>query len=312
MGKSVKGILIAAALLCLLGGVVYYWFPGWILESTKYVLRWWADLDCQAVQVDDHRWVYLSGGEGKAVLLVHGFGADKDRWGLLLPAFSRSYRVVVPDLPGFGQNSKLVSATYDIPTQVRRLNRFVEAINLDSFYLVGISMGGYISAYFAGQYPQKVKGLVLLDAAGVDSPVPSHLMSRYRATGKMPLLYRTRKEFDELMEILFFRPPWIPGRLRDHVAQQGARDYEFREKILREMVAGGMNLLEGRLNKINAKTLLIWGAEDRVLHVSSVEKFQKGLRHCRTVIIKECGHVPYVEKLGETRKAIMDFLEGLK
>ena len=72
-----------------------------------------------------------------------------------------------------------------------------------------------------------------------------------------------------------------------------------------------MNLLESRLAKMRAKTLIIWGANDQILHVSSVEKFQKGLSNCRKVILDQCGHVPYLEKPEETKRAYKDFLASL-
>ncbi|OPX36835.1 MAG: hypothetical protein B1H12_06230 [Desulfobacteraceae bacterium 4484_190.2] len=311
MARLIRGILIAILVLIVSGGVFYYWFPGLILESTKYALRLWAGLERREVQVDDHHWVYLEGGEGETILFVHGFGAEKDRWGTFLPAFSKSYRLIVPDLPGFGENSRITSDKFDIPSQVRRLSRFIEAIGLKRFHVVGISMGGYISAYYASEYPEKVKSLCLIDAAGVESRIPSDLWRQYRKSGKVPFLYRTTGEFNDLMRLLFYSPPWLPGRIKDYIAQQGAIGYDFREKILREMVEGGMNLLESRLPKIQAKTLIIWGANDRIVHVSCVEKFQDGLRNCHTVILEQCGHIPYFEKAKETRRAYRDFLVSL-
>jgi len=311
MSRLIKGILIVMLVLIGSGGVLYYAFPGFILESAKHTLRFWAGLERRDVQVDDHQWVYLDGGKGETILFVHGFGAEKDRWGTFLPAFSKSYRLIVPDLPGFGENSRVPTARFDIPSQVKRLSRFIEAIGLDKFHVVGISMGGYISAYYASEHPEKVKSLCLLDAAGVDSPMPSDLWRQYRKDGKIPFLYRTTDEFNGLMRLLFYRPPWLPGRFKDYVVQQGDRDYDFREKILREMVEGGMNLLESRLPKIQARTLIIWGANDRIVHVSSVEKFQEGLRNSQTVILDQCGHIPYFEKAKETRRAYRRFLAGL-
>lgn len=311
MLRLFKGILIAILVLIVSGGVLYYAFPGLILESAKHALRFWAGLERRDVQVDDHHWVYLDGGKGETILFLHGFGAEKDRWGTFLPAFSKSYRLIVPDLPGFGESSRIASARFDIPSQVKRLSKFVEAIGLDRFHVVGISMGGYISAYYASEHSEKVMSLCLMDAAGVDSRIPSHLLQQHEKDGKVPFLYRTTDEFNDLMRLLFYRPPWLPGRFKDYMVQQGDRDYDFREKILRDMVEGGMNLLESRLPRIQARTLIIWGANDRIVHVSSVEKFQEGLRNHHTVILEHCGHIPYFEKAKETRRAYRRFLASL-
>ncbi len=311
MGRVKKRILIAVTLFVLSACAIYYFFPGVVFESATHALRWWSGLERREVPVDDHTWVYLEGGEGKTILFVHGFGADKDRWGPFLRGFSGSYRLVVPDLPGFGENSGVPSASYDIESQVKRLNRFVETIGLAEFHLAGISMGGYIAAYYAGEYSKRVKSLALMDAAGVRSRIPSYFWQHYKKDGKVVLLYKTPQEFDEFMSALFYRPPWIPGRLKSYLAQKGAYDHEFRKKVLQDMAQCGLYLLEDRLPKIQAETLIIWGANDRIIHVSSVEKFEKGIKNSRTLIIDKCGHVPYFEKPGKTKRAYRDFLSNL-
>jgi pimeloyl-ACP methyl ester carboxylesterase len=311
MSRLPKRILIVVTILMVSSGPVYYLFPGLVFESAKHALRWWAGLERHEVRVDGHTWVYLEGGKDEPILFIHGFGADKDRWGPFLKGFSESYRLIVPDLPGFGENSRVPSASYDIESQVKRLNRFVETVGLAEFHLVGISMGGYIAAYYAGEYPKKVKSLALMDAAGVKSRILSAFWQSYKKDGKVVLLYKTPQEFDEFMAALFYRPPWVPGRLKAYLTQKGADQHDFRKKVLEDMAQCGLYLLEDRLQRIRAKTLIIWGANDRIIHVSSVEKFEKGLKNSRTVIIDKCGHVPYFEKPGETKRAYREFLSNL-
>jgi len=312
MRKLLKRILIVLVALVVLGGGVYTFFPGFILESVKKAIRWRAGLERNEIQVDDHRWVYLSGGEGETLLFVHGFGADKDRWGPFLFGFSGSYGVIVPDLPGFGESSQVHSASYDIPSQVKRLDRFMETIGADTFHMVGLSMGGGIAAYYAGEYPDKVESLVLIDAAGVNSRIPSVIWRRYKEDGKITLLYKTPEQLDELLAAIFHRPPWIPARFKAYVAKQGALNYDFHKKILMELFKGGKGFLENRLSMVKAKTLIIWGANDRITHVSSVEEFERGLRNSQKVIIDNCGHVPYLEKPEETKRAITKFLRSVQ
>ncbi|MCK4488476.1 MAG: alpha/beta hydrolase [Desulfobacterales bacterium] len=241
--------------------MAYWRFAGLIFEWTKRAIRWWAGLERHEVQVDDHRWVYLAGGKGEAIVFVHGFGADKDSWATFPFGLSGSYCLIVPDLPGFGESSQVAIARYDVASQVNRLNRFVETIGLDSFHVLGTSMGGYISAYYASQYPEKVKSLALIDAAGVNSRIPSDAWRLYKEEGKNLLLYNTVQQFDELMSLLFQRSPWIPGQLRAYLLKRRARDYDFYEKIVKDLLNGGMDLLESRLPKIRAKSLIIWGGE---------------------------------------------------
>ena len=308
MKKPVKALLVALLLLFVTGATVYCWFPGLIFEALIHVQRWRSGLERHEIQVDDHQLVYLEGGKGETILFVHGFGTDKDSWATFLPAFSGSYRLIVPDLPGFGETSGPDTAGYDIPSQVKRFARFIDTAGLDSFHLIGVSMGGYISAYYASEYPEKVQSLTLIDTAGVTSRIPSHIWQRYKTDGEILLLYRTPEQFDRFLSALFHHPPFIPLRFKEYFAERGARNYDYHKKILNQMVDGGMNLLESRLPRIRARTLLIWGKDDRIIHVSSVEKFKKGIKDCRTVIMDNCGHVPYLECPEKSKQAYREFL----
>ena len=307
--KAALAVLLALVVPAL---VLYFWFPGFILDGAKKVLRRQAGLTRHTVQVDDHRWVYLEGGRGETILFVHGFGMEKDGWGLFLKAFSKSYRLIVPDLPGFGENSRLESANYDVLSQVKRLNRFVESLGLNRFHLVGSSMGGYIAGFYASEYPQKVKSLALYNPAGVSSRDPSDLWRRYAETGELALLYKTKEGFEDLLALLLYRVPPVPGPFKNYFAELGASNYVFYGKVLRDLERGGMHQLESRLPRVQARTLVLWGANDRILHVSGAERFREGLKNVKVVILDQCGHAPFFEKRKETTKVYQDFLADLK
>jgi len=307
--KAALAVLLALVVPAL---VLYFWFPGFILDGAKKVLRRQAGLTRHRVQVDDHRWVYLEGGRGETILFVHGFGMEKDGWGLFLKAFSNSYRLIVPDLPGFGENSRLNSANYDVLSQVKRLNRFVESLGLNRFHLVGSSMGGYIAGFYASEYPEKVKSLALFNPAGVSSRDPSDLWRRYAETGELALLYKTKEGFEDLLALLLYRVPPVPGPFKNYFAELGASNYVFYGKVLRDLERGGMHQLESRLPRVQARTLVLWGANDRILHVSGAERFREGLKNVKVVILDQCGHAPFFEKRKETTKVYQDFLADLK
>ena len=286
-------------------------FPAFILECVKHGCRWYSGVNRFEIMVDDHLWAYLAGGRGEAILFIHGFGANKDRFGIFLSAFSSRYRVISPDLPGFGENIPVYSKTYDIPSQVNRLNRFVDAIGLDKFHLFGISMGGYICGYYASKYPDRILSLSLMDSGGVKSRIPSDAWIYYITKGRNVLLYETPEQVEELMSFLFFNPPQIPRHFKKYFAREGKRVYALRKKLINDIMDGGLYLLDHRLSGIHAKTLAIWGAEDRMVHPSSVEVLEKGIKNFRSVIFKECGHLPFIENPWETQRIYNQFLESL-
>jgi abhydrolase domain-containing protein 6 len=303
-----------AVFLSLIAGVlvVCFCFPAFFLDCAKKAMRWQAGFRRHAIQVDDHLWVYLEGGKGETILFVHGFGMEKDGWGLFPKAFSRSYRLILPDLPGFGENSRLEAANYDVPSQVKRLNRFAESLGLDRFHLSGSSLGGYIAGFYASEYPEKVKSLALFNPAGVNSPVLSDRWRRHAEKGENALLYRTEEGFEEILRLLFYRVPPVPGAFRTYFAELGASNFAFYGKVLLDIEQGGLYQLEPRLSRVEARTLVVWGANDRILHVSGAEIFRKGLRNVKVVILDQCGHVPFFEKRPETVKIYKDFLAAVK
>jgi len=119
-----KKIAIIAAILIIVPVLVYFLFPAPFYRMAIYAGRSAAGLTEKTVQVDDHRIVYLEGGRGETVLLVHGFGAEKDNWVLFAKYLTPIYRVVIPDLAGFGEISRIPEASYDIMSQAARLDRF--------------------------------------------------------------------------------------------------------------------------------------------------------------------------------------------
>jgi abhydrolase domain-containing protein 6 len=283
----------------------------WILELAKRVLRRYAGVRRYEVQVDDQRWAYVEGGKGETILFVHGYGMEKDGWDLFLKHWTASYRVVAPDLPGFGETTRVVSAVYDVSHQVRRLDRFVDALGITSFHIAGISMGGAIAGCYAGEFPGKVRSLFLMAPAGVISRVPSAAWREYLEGGNIVLLYDNMEGFDRLLDMIFYHKPFVPRLIKRYFARKSALEYGFREKILRDLERGGIAVLEDRLTKVKAPTLLIWGEEDRILHVSGAEKFQQALVDCRVVSLKECGHVVFFDQPEATRLAYRDFLQSL-
>lgn len=308
-----RKIIPAVALgLCLAALAVYLLFPGWIIAGLAQVLRWQAGVAKHAVQVDGRRWAYLDGGRGEVILFVPGYGMEKDGWDLFARHWTRAYRVIIPDLPGFGETARSDGWTYDVPSQAERLHRFVNRLGIASFHLVGISMGGAVAAYYAAEHPAEVKSLFLMAPAGVQSRVASEAWRDYREKGNIVLLYENAEQFDKLLDAIFYRKPFVPWPFKRYFGKKGALEYPLREKILRDLERGGIDILEERLSEVKAPTLVLWGENDRILHVSGAEKFRQALPDGRSITLAECGHVVFFDQPEATRRAYRDFLQNLR
>jgi abhydrolase domain-containing protein 6 len=191
-------------------------------------------------------------------------------------------------------------------SQVKRLHAFAQKLGLKKYHIAGNSMGGQIAGIYATEYPEEVLSLGLFDAAGVNSRNPSKLSEKL-AQGKNPLIVSNEEEFDYLMKFSFVNPPYIPGFFKTDIMRKSAANKKYNEKVFSEIRSDG-NLLETRLSKIKAKTLILWGDTDNIIDVSSTEAFQRGIKDNKVVILKDCGHAPMLELPEETAKHYLEFI----
>ena len=269
-----------------------------------------ANLTVKSIDIPDFKIVYLEGGTGDTIIMVHGFPASKDVWSKMAKYLTPNYRVIIPDLPGFGDSSKPQDAKYNYTSQVQRLNLFAKKLNLTKFHLVGNSMGGSIAGIYAADYPEMVSTLALFDAAGVKPPVKSELYLLLQK-GKNPLVVENVNDYDKMLEFIYVKPPQLPSSMKEYLTERAMAAAPFNKKIFKDLGTESL-MLESKLNKITAPTLIVWGDSDRVLSISSVPIFEKNIKNSRSVIIKECGHIPMMEKPEETASIYKDFLKGQK
>lgn len=255
-----------------------------------------ADLSKKEVQIGDFKWIYLEGGETEETLLaIHGFGGDKDHWTRFAKYLTEDYKVISPDLPGFGENSRIPGESYSIKSQVQRLHEFAAKIGLKKYHILGNSMGGSIAGVYAATYPDEVKSLTLFDNAGVEGPEPSELYKLVKEGKPNPLLVGSVEDFDRLMKFSFVNPPYIPGALKTYFTERAIENRNWNEGIFTQIRAEGFPL-EPLLPKIKAPTLVIWGREDRVIDKSCTIPMDKKLKSPHKIfILPEVGHAPMIE-----------------
>jgi pimeloyl-ACP methyl ester carboxylesterase len=269
--------------------------------------RFTSGLNRRVVQVGDHRIVYSEGGQGEPVVLLHGFGASADSWNRFAKQLTRRYQVIAPDQPGWGASTRIESASYGYPAQVERLHQFLSALGLKRVHLVGHSMGGFIASAYAARYPDEVITLGLIAPHGMTEPEPSELF-RDVAKGDNWLVATTRPEFDRLLNKVFAKRPYAPKAVLNYLADHAIRNSAQSAKIFAEMQTNNPPLAD-RLANVTAPTWIVWGDQDRVLHVSSADLFRQGIKKSEVMIIPGSGHMPLVENAGACSKAWLAFVE---
>lgn len=246
---------------------------------------------------------YLEGGKGKKLVLLHGFGADKDNFARVSRYLTPHYHVIVPDLIGFGESSKPDEGVYSPVAQAKNLKAFFEALQIKEFHLGGSSMGGQISMTYADLYPAEVLSLWLIDTAGIPSAPQSELSKAIVETGINPLTANSKEEFHKLYQFVMSDPPFVPGPMLDVLARKRQNNFALEQKIFPQFASISAEEIASGLEM---PTLIMWGEEDRAIHVGATEVLKKLIPHSEVVVMKGVGHLPMLER---PYQAAEDFLK---
>lgn len=307
-----KKLLLSLLVLLLVSSAILYFVPATQLTALRLLEQERAGLSHEQLRVGDLNIHYYRGGPSTAetLVLIHGFAADKDNWLRFSRHLSDDYQVIALDLPGFG-DSDHPAGSYDVGTQAERLASILEAMGIDKAHVLGNSMGGHIAALYAARYPQRVSSLALFDNAGIDAPHKSELFQRLESGAANPLVVRSPQDFQRLLQFVFVEPPYLPESLKQYLAEQSMANAAHYDQVFQQLVERYIPL-EPELPKIQAPTLLLWGRQDRVLDVSSIDVMQPLLAKPSVVIMDNVGHAPMLERPEESARLYRRFLDGLK
>ena len=272
-----------------------------------------AGFEPHRIQVGDQEIAYLRGGQGEPLLLLHGFGADKDNWNRIGGYLSEHYDVIALDLPGFGNSSKDVNGQYDVFSQVERVRQFAASLGLQRFHIAGNSMGGYIAGNLAAKYPEQVRTLWLLNPLGVMGSQTSEMFLAIKRGENPKVLARDKQEFNALFDFLFVDPPYVPGAMLTYLAEQAALSAGLNRIIfdqihnLKDNEPQFDSPLDQALNGYAGPLLVTWGDQDRVLHVSGAAVIKELVPHSTVAIMQNVGHLPMLEQPLSTSESFIEF-----
>jgi pimeloyl-ACP methyl ester carboxylesterase len=241
---------------------------------------------------------FWSGGQGRPVTFVHGFGTEAAfNWHGQLPAARRAFRVVAPDLPGFGASCRPSANT--VALQVQALAELLDHLGIARTAIVGHSMGGWISLAFAATHPERVERLVLVDAAGLRFD-PDFSFERV-------LLPETLDDLARLLAANFRRPPRLPRFVMRDILRHARHERAGREALLQRLVYGDDHVDE-LLGRVTAPALLVWGRNDPITPLAIGERLAGALPDARLVVFDDCAHSPNIECASRFNAVMLPFL----
>ena len=254
--------------------------------------------------------VYLEAGDPKheTIVLLHGFGANKDNFTRFSRKLTDKYHVIIPDNVGFGESSRIDNARYDSDAQATRLHQMMSQLHLQQVHLGGSSMGGHISIAFAAKYPNQVKSLLLLDSGGFWS-VPRMPIFTDFGTGKNPLIIENEEDYIKLYDIVMTNPPFVPKLMLRTFAQDSINNAVLERKISSQLAA---DPIEERAKTVKQPTLVIWGKEDKLLDVKTTTTIKALMPQSQVIILDDTGHLPMLEAPNKVAQDYLLFLANLK
>ena len=281
----------------------------------------WLDVDWR----EHLRWArlsrgtvnYVEMGEGEPLVFIHGLSGTWQNWLENIPHFARSRRVIALDLPGFGC-SPMPREKISISNYAAIVDELLDTLDIERTAIVGNSMGGFIGAELAIEYATRVDRLVLVSAAGLTTAEQhnDHAMAALRRAeallaygsawfGKRSDRLATRPGLRKAMLLMVAaHPDRLPAPL---VAEQvrGSGKPGFLDAL---EALGTYPLLE-RLERIEAPTLIVWGAKDRLVPRRDADRFLEAIGdNASKVVYDDTGHVAMLERPARFNADLEKFL----
>ena len=244
---------------------------------------------------------YLEGGNltAEPLLLIHGFGGNKDNFTRIADELG-SYHLIIPDLLGFGDSSKPMSADYRSEAQATRLHELLQVKGLAShIHIGGNSMGGAISVAYAAKYPNDVKSVWLVDSAGFWSTGISKSLEGATLENN-PLLVNNNEDFNRMYDFVMYKPPFVPKSVKAVFAQERIANKELESKILEQIVTDTVEERAQIIAEYNIPTLVVWGEKDQVIKPETVNAIKEIIPQTQIIMMKGVGHVPMIEAVKQT------------
>lgn len=302
-------VLIFAPLITL--ALLYFLFPEQFVQLMRWLMRRRARVVRKTVTVDGRTWPYLEGGDRSkpTLVMVHGFGADKDHWIFYAPWLTKDYHLIAPDLPGFGENDRDGELPFDVTSQAARLKGFLDTLGIERPHLGGNSMGGWIALRFAIDYPDRLRTLTLMNNAGIVGANESELQRLAADRDYNPLVLASLDDADRLIAFVVRKPTHVPARLKPVIYADALRYRDLLDKIF-WVIADEMEEkpLNDELAKVKAPTLIIWGRHDKLIDVSCVAVLEAGIAGSASHIFEDVAHVPMIEAPKATATVQREFL----
>lgn len=258
--------------------------------------------------------VVRRGDKGRPVVLVHGFGSSTYTWRKSLEVLSGKYRVFAVDMRGFGLTAKPKDGKYNIVEFADHLLATLDALELGDAppVLVGSSLGGAVILRLALLHPDRVAGLVLVDAAPVGVELATPRPRQPRPMKLDPLLLRAmvgRGMVERGLRSSFYDQALVTPEMVD--AYLKPTEIDGAMEALSAMMDAPAEVPTPPLSTLKKPVLIAWGRHDRVIPVALAGGFAREIAGSKTVVFENSGHLPHEEEPAAFHRALTEFVDQI-
>ncbi|MBB6459010.1 alpha/beta fold hydrolase [Flammeovirga kamogawensis] len=278
----------------------------------------YTDNISQFMEIDGMKVHYKVEGEGFPIVLLHGTFASLQTWDRWTETLKKKYKVVRLDLPGFALTGPRPDKSYSVEIYLDFLDRFLKRLEINKFYLAGSSLGGWIAWEYAYRFKEKVRRLILLDAAGfndkqsipllyklVQNPIIKefklfHGFAEYVKAPKTFIEFFLKNAYGDANRL----EPTTTTRYHELFARKGNRE------AFLNLANSGVTDNSSSLKDLDTPTLIIWGEKDHWIPLANAYKFQFSLPNSELIIYEGVGHIAMEEIPDKSVKDTIKFLEN--
>lgn len=266
------------------------------------------------VDVDGVRLHYQDAGDptGPPMILIHGFAASNLVWSKVFLEFaSAGYRVIAPDLPGYGYSAKPRHLDYTIATQAEMVVGFLRQLEIERAVFLGSSYGAAVAATIALDHPDLVGKLIMVGAVNNNKPTRYLLMRLFGSPiiGDIlsPLLVGSRRLLRMRMKRVYDRHSWTLDERRVDARHLPLRTRGAHRAIIRTVRRWDAERVSREAHLLTQPTLLMWGDTDREVPLADGKRLHVAIPGSRLIVFHECGHLPHEEYPQAFVKVVLEF-----
>lgn len=276
-----------------------------------------TQIPVQRVTIHGHEVSYRHGGEGEAVLLIHGMAGSSRTWKDVTTRLVADHTVVAPDLLGHGESAKPMG-DYSLGAFASGVRDLLSVIGVDRVTVVGQSLGGGVAMQLAYQHPELLDRLVLVGSGGLGREVSwmLRLLTLPGAELMMPVLFPSfvaarGTEVSRSLHQRGIHSPRIGEMWRAYASLSGAQNRGAFLRTLRSVVDPGgqtVSAMDRLYLAAAVPTMIVWGDQDHIIPVEHAHAAHEAIKGSRLEILEGCGHFPHVEAPERFVEVLRDFM----